>query len=47
MSRSYPKLNLDERRNLIKWREGKIPVEEIADNLGRALSTIYGAIKRK
>jgi IS30 family transposase len=46
MSRSYPHLNLDERRNLAKWLEAKIPVKEIADNLGRAPSRIYREIKR-
>lgn len=46
MGRSYPHLNLDERRNLAKWLEAKIPVKKIADNLGGAPSTIYREIKR-
>lgn len=46
MGRCYPHLNLDERRNLAKWLEAKMPVKEIADNLDRAPSTIYREIKR-
>ena len=46
MSRSYPHLNLDERRKVANWLDAKIPVKEIADNLGRAPSTIYREIKR-
>ncbi|AGI66467.1 hypothetical protein OAN307_c07420 [Octadecabacter antarcticus 307] len=40
MSRSDPHLNLDERRDLAKWLDAKIPIKEIADNLCRAPSTI-------
>ena len=46
MSRSYPHLNLDERRKVANWLDAKIPIKEIADNLGRAPSTIYREIKR-
>lgn len=46
MGRSYPHLNLDERRKLAKWLEAKIPAKEIADNLQRAPSTIYREIRR-
>ncbi len=46
MGRCYPHLNLEERRKLAKWLDAKIPIKEIADNLGRAPSTIYREIKR-
>jgi transposase, IS30 family len=46
MGRCYPHLNLEERRNLAKWLEAKIPVAEIAQNLSRAPCTIYREIKR-
>lgn len=46
MGRSYPHLNLDERRNLAKWLEAKMPVKEIADRLCRDASTIHREIKR-
>lgn len=46
MGRCYPHLNLEERRKLANWLDAKIPVKEIADNLGRAPSTIYREIKR-
>ena len=46
MGRCYPHLNLEERRNLAKWLESKIPITEIAQNLGRAPCTIYREIKR-
>jgi hypothetical protein len=39
-------LSFEERRKIAKWREGKMPVPEIADRLSRALSTIYRELKR-
>ena len=39
-------MDLEERRKIDKWREGKMPVLEIADRLGRAPSTIYRELKR-
>ena len=45
MRRSYPHLNLEERRKLAEWLEAKIPVKETADNLRRAPSTIYREIR--
>ena len=47
MGRCYPHMDLEERRKIDKWREGKMPVLEIADRLGRAPSTIYRELKRK
>ena len=44
--RCCPHLSLEERRKIAKWREGKMPVPEIADRLGRAASSIYREIKR-
>lgn len=46
MSRCYPHLSLDERRKVANWRYVKMPVSEIADQLGRNPSTIYREIKR-
>ena len=46
MGLRYPHLSLEERRNIAKWREGKMPVAEIADRLCRAASTIYRELKR-
>jgi hypothetical protein len=39
-------LSFEERRKIAKWREGKMPVPEIADRLSRAPSTIYRELKR-
>ncbi len=46
MGRSYRHLSLEERRKIAKWREAKMPVPEVADQLGRAASTIYRELKR-
>lgn len=46
MGTHYCHLKLDERRKLAKWLEGKMPISEIADRLGRNPSTIYRDIKR-
>lgn len=46
MGLRYPHLSLEERRNIAKWREGKMPVPEIADRLGRVASTVYRELKR-
>jgi len=45
MGRCYPHLNFDERRKLAKWLAAKLPINEIADALRRAPSTIYREIK--
>ena len=46
MASHYLHLSFEERRKIAKWREGKMPVPEIADRLSRAPSTIYREIKR-
>ena len=46
MGRCYPHMSLEERREIAKCREAKMPVPEIADRLGRAPSTIYRELKR-
>jgi IS30 family transposase len=46
MGRTYPHLDLEERRRLAKWLQAKLPVKEIAQNLNRAPSTIYREIRR-
>ena len=38
-------LSGEERRKIAKWREGKLPVPEIAYQLSRAPSTIYRELK--
>ena len=45
MGRCYPHLSLDERRSIANWRYAKMPMSEIADQLGRSPSTIYREIK--
>jgi IS30 family transposase len=35
-------LSFEERRKIAKWREGKMPVPEIADRLTRALDNLSG-----
>ena len=37
----YPHLSLEERRKIVQWMNGKMPIPEMADRLGRAPSTIY------
>ena len=39
-------LSFEERRKIAEWREGKMPVPEIADRLSRPASTIYRELKR-
>ncbi|MGO4908799.1 IS30 family transposase [Pseudorhodobacter sp. W20_MBD10_FR17] len=46
MGRTYPHLDLEERRRLAKWLQAKLTVKEIAQNLNRAPSTIYREIRR-
>jgi len=46
MPRLYVQLDLDERRKLYRYREKKLPVDEIASLLGRHRSTIYRELKR-
>jgi IS30 family transposase len=46
MPRPFTQLSLDERRSLMRMREAKVPVDEIACALGRHRSTIYGELKR-
>lgn len=46
MGSCYAHLSLEERRKIANWRYAKIPVCEIAEQLGRDPSTIYREIKR-
>ncbi|WP_374303304.1 helix-turn-helix domain-containing protein, partial [Paracoccus sp. (in: a-proteobacteria)] len=46
MASYYQHLSFEERRKIAKWREGKMPVPEIADRLSRSPSTIYRELKR-
>ena len=46
MASYYQHLSFEERRKIAKWREGKMPVPEIADRLSRPPSTIYRELKR-
>jgi IS30 family transposase len=46
MASHYQHLSFEERREIAKWREGKMPVPEIADRLLRPPSTIYRELKR-
>ena len=46
MASHYQHLSFEERRKIAKWREGKMPVPEIADRLSRPASTIYRELKR-
>ena len=46
MASQYIHLTFEERRKIAKWREGKMPVPEIADLLSRLSSTIYRELKR-
>ena len=45
MASHYQHLSFEERRKIAKWREGKMPVPEIADRLSRPPSTIYRELK--
>ena len=42
----YSQLTLPDRRRLFHLRERKVPVSEIAHQLGRHRSTIYRELKR-
>ncbi|KPH04254.1 IS30 family transposase (plasmid) [Rhizobium acidisoli] len=46
MSRCYSHLTLADRRRLHHWVERKVPINEMARQLGRHRSTIYREIKR-
>ncbi|MBB4189883.1 IS30 family transposase [Sinorhizobium terangae] len=46
MSRRYSQLNLADRRRLFHFVERKLPVKEMARQLGRHRSTIYREIRR-
>lgn len=46
MSLCYSQLTLPDRRRLFHLRERKVPVSEIAHQLGRHRSTIYRELKR-
>ena len=46
MPRSYRQLTLDDRRTIFRLLDAKVPVEEIARELGRHRSTIYREIAR-
>ncbi|RVJ92389.1 helix-turn-helix domain-containing protein, partial [Sinorhizobium meliloti] len=41
MSRRYSQLNLTDRRRLFHFVERKVPINEMARELGRHRSTIY------
>ncbi|KOF17172.1 transposase [Ensifer adhaerens] len=46
MSRCYSQLNLADRRRLCHFVERKVPINEMARQLGRHRSTIYREIRR-
>ena len=46
MGRPYSHLSLEERRKIGKWRDVKMPIAEIADRLGRDVSTVYRDLRR-
>src|SRR4051812_7252130 len=46
MPRSYRQLTLDDRRTIFRLLDAKVPVEEIARQLGRHRPTIYREIAR-
>ncbi len=46
MSRRYSQLNLTDRRRLFHFVERKVPINEMARELGRHRSTIYREIRR-
>ena len=46
MSRRYSQLNLADRRRLFHFVERKLPIKEMARELGRHRSTIYREIRR-
>ena len=46
MSRRYSQLNLADRRRLFHFVERKLPIKEMARDLGRHRSTIYREIRR-
>lgn len=46
MHRPYIHLTLEERRKLAQWRAAKIPMQEIAERLGRDPTTLYRELKR-
>ncbi|MFC3168538.1 helix-turn-helix domain-containing protein [Paracoccus fontiphilus] len=45
MASHYQHLSFEERRKIAQWREGKMPVPEIADRLSRPASTVNGGAK--
>ena len=46
MPRAYRQLDLDERRTIFRLLNAKVPVAEIAQQLGRHRSTIHREISR-
>jgi IS30 family transposase len=46
MPRSYVQLNLEDRRKLARFRDRKMPADEIADRLGKDRSTIFRELRR-
>jgi transposase, IS30 family len=46
MRRRYSHLGIDERLNLAKWRDARMPIKEIALRLGRAPFTLYRELRR-
>lgn len=46
MDHHYSHLNVEELRKIAKWLEANIPVAEMADRLGRDVSTISRDIKQ-
>lgn len=46
VKRTYSQIDLDERRNIARWRQAGVSVEVIAEKLGRHRSTIFREIAR-
>ncbi len=46
MKRTYSQIDMDERREIARWRMAGIGVEVIAEKLGRHRSTIFRELRR-
>ncbi len=42
MKGTYSQIDMDERRNIARWRTAGVSVDAIADKLGRHRSTMHG-----